>query len=98
MFGFVKQSTYDADIAALHRELDETAADLMAEQNRARTSGRLASELLAERDAARIERDTAQRERDEYRVDAMKHRRAVSNLIPGGPKRKPLIERLPPIN
>lgn len=89
MFGFVKQSTYDADIAALHRELDETAADLMA---------RLASELLAERDAARIERDTAQRERDEYRVDAMKHRRAVSNLIPGGPKRKPLIERLPPIN
>jgi hypothetical protein len=37
--------------------------------------------------SARIERDDARRERDAYREDALKYRRARANLIPGGPYR-----------
>jgi hypothetical protein len=42
-------------------------ADLVEARRQSGVKGRMADEFLAERDAARIERDTAQRERDEYR-------------------------------
>lgn len=55
--------------AATIAKMDE---ELTAERFRSREKGRLASELLAERDAARIERDTAQRERDGYREQLLR--------------------------
>ncbi len=42
---------------------------------------------LADLNARTIERDTAQRERDGYREDALKFRAQKSHLIPGGPFR-----------
>lgn len=88
MFGFVKQSTHEAAIAAKDAEIAGLAYRLVKEEERAnRIAGRL---LTAESQAAtaRIERDTAQRERDSLEPDALKYRRVSANLIPGGPKAK----------
>lgn len=59
MFNFISKVTHKAVVADLTAEIDSLARSLRDEQTRARTSGRMASEFLAERDAARIERDIA---------------------------------------
>lgn len=74
--------------AWLTAENNEIRNDLTESRRQRGVVGRLADELLSERDAARIERDTAQRERDGYRPDAIKFRALKANLIPGGPKAK----------
>jgi hypothetical protein len=86
--GLFGKSAQQKRIDELAFEVGSLEEALAVEQKRSREKGRLASELLAERDAARIERDTAQRERDGYRIDAIKFRALKSNLIPGGPKAK----------
>jgi hypothetical protein len=95
-FKNAQQERIDSDavvIANLTRKLEETTEALAKEKKDGREKGRLASELLAERDAARIERDTAQRERDEYRVDALKFRNSqVANQrrhLEAAARRKP---------
>lgn len=100
---FVSKSTHDAAIAAerkagaalsqitgelidgmrslgLHPEPigNETTAGLVVRYLRV---------TLADLNARTIERDTAQRERDGYREDALKFRAQKSHLIPGGPFR-----------
>lgn len=61
-------------VERLASDVEFLSDKLELERKNSREKGRLASELLSERDAARIERDTAQRERDTYREDAVKHR------------------------
>lgn len=79
MFGFVRQSTYDADIAEkdaeialLMKEIVETGVLLTKAREHIGWADNQNRHAQSERDAARAERDTAQRERDEARSQLLR--------------------------
>jgi hypothetical protein len=78
----VGELTDGLKVLGLHPEPrhDETTAEMVLRYLRA---------ALSDANASAIERITAQDERDGYREDALKYRRNVANLIPGGKPRKP---------